>query len=188
MVAKPKDEVFPTAKSLNNPSPITDAIVLDTSFMQSLTPILHGYTHASYFIGRTQHQIENEIKQLIELYEQGFIQRAEYEIRRSHLIEMLDKRGRIQISNPSYLNRKYLGIAYHMFSLESPQTNTNSNGETKRFIVIDGKKFANVDEMTVSSNLNQTNTNAKKVRIFVSSTFRDMQEERDCILRQKNSL
>eukprot|EP01102_Stenamoeba_stenopodia_P006997 TRINITY_DN1954_c0_g3_i1.p1 TRINITY_DN1954_c0_g3~~TRINITY_DN1954_c0_g3_i1.p1 ORF type:complete len:1117 (+),score=237.93 TRINITY_DN1954_c0_g3_i1:356-3706(+) len=104
-----------------------------------------------------QHFLSSELYSLLDLFEGGFISAEEYEVRKKQLETVLNR---------------------------DAQSKTGLSRDSGSFLVVDGVHYNGLSK-TSSTGLNTALNNAKQrmLRVFLSSTFRDMQDERDQLVK-----
>jgi hypothetical protein len=124
------------------------------------------------FVGGSLHEIENELKGLVLLLESGFIQENEYELRKENLIQSLPANSPIRqiyevaasskVENP---NTSFVIFRGQQIPIQQLGTQLDNSSKSQQSFEQSQRKFN------------------REVKLFVSSTFRDMQEERDALMK-----
>jgi hypothetical protein len=124
-------------------------------------------------------EIQRELEALLDVFEAKLISESEYQERKTHL-EELQKEETASFStstasassSPSYLVSNF-----------EPFTTTSSDENDIFFTVLDGKIETGRGTSSSSSLSSSFVPREREIRVFLSSTFKDMQEERDWLVK-----
>ena len=118
-------------------------------------------TQQFWKIGCSLEELEAELESLLTLFERGFVSKEDFERRRNLILAALPQTSK-------------LAEAW-----TAEETESGKKASLSSFLILDGKK-TNFDTLASRSAFEK---NPREVRVFLSSTFVDMQQERDALLK-----
>jgi hypothetical protein len=114
------------------------------------------------YLGRSEKEIEHELGALIPLLETGLIQDEEFNYRKKQLL------GLLPATSP----------VYQLYSID--EGNARESNNSNPIVYVDGQLNQSGNVSNFIGNASKKN---KEIKLFISSTFRDMQDERDYLVK-----